>query len=233
MKKQICSPASLLIVLIAVLLLLSACSKKAEGSTILSQETKESASVSSPKQSRDFTQEEVKELVFFLSRKRDRIPGMFLICSYEKAEDLDLSMVFFNGTSSSGIADLNETVDAEELAAAVQALGFDNLGLKPQKRPRAKVISILKKYTALSEEAILTLIENSPPAGIYLEEYDAYYSFNGDSEPMLPQVTKAHWLEKEHLAQIDWEDTIRGWHGTAVMERNADGWRFISNQLLP
>lgn len=223
--------------LLLSLVLLTGCSKKAEGSTSAPKDAGESIaksiSTALPQQSREFTPEETKELDFFLSRKRDRIPGMFLICSYEKAEELDLGMFFFNGTSSSGMADLSETVDAEELAAVVKALGFDNLGLQPQKRPRSKVMAILKKYTVLSEESILALIENSPPAGIYLEEYDAYYSFYGDSEPMLPQVTKAHWLETEHLAQVDWEDTIRGWRGTAVMERHADGWRFISNQLAP
>ena len=233
MKKQICFPASLLIVLIAGLLLLSACSKKAEGSTILSQETKESASVSSPKQSRDFTQEEVKELVFFLSRKRDRIPGMFLICSYEKAEDLDLSMVFYNGTSSSGIPDLSEAVDAEERAAAEGALGYGDLGLTPQKRPRTKLIALLRKYTTLSEEGILELLKNSPPTGLYVEEYDAYYSFYGDSEPLSAQVKNAQWLDKENQARVNWEDPVRGWKGSAIMERGTEGWRFISNQLLP
>lgn len=236
MRKTKLFPATAFIALIVTLLLLTACSKKAEGSTSVNQtieSTTENSSAALGEQSRDFTPEEIRTLDFFLNRKRDRMPGMFLICSYEKAEELDLSMVFYNGTSSSGIADLSEAVSAEEKSAVIRALGFDPMGLQPQKRPRTKLTAILKKYTALSEEGIAELIQNNPPTGLYVEEYDAYYSFYGDSEPISPQVKQARWLETEHLAQVEWEDTVRGWRGTAVMEKLESGWRFISNQLMP
>ena len=181
----------------------------------------------------DFTVQELKGINEFLSRSNNRIPGMFLMCNYDKPENINYNKVFYNGTSSTGVPGPEETVTQEEKEAVAKAIGKEGyleLGLPVQKRPKAKVEALIKQYTSLSDQAIAG-IEFAFP---YVAEFDAYYSFYGDGEPISPKVKTALWLDEAHTrAQVEWEDSQRALSGTAVMEKSSEGWHFVSNLLNP
>lgn len=168
----------------------------------------------------------------FLDWKTDRIPCRFLICRYKKPEEMDCKMIFYNGTFSGDLAGEDEIITETERDAIIDAFDVRGTDVSVVKCPRTKVIAILKKYTTLSDEGIELLLRVSPP-GRYAKEYDAYYSFNGNSnEHISVTVTRAVWLNDEHTyAGVTWEDIYRGWRGYAVMEKTADSWRFLSNQI--
>lgn len=175
-----------------------------------------------------FTEQELRDLNTFLDWRIDRIPCMFLTCSYDRPEDIDFDLVFYNGISSNAVS---EPVLAEEKEAVAKALGRESimeLGLPVQKRPKAKVTALISRYTGLSEEAAAQIELGYP----YLAEYDAYYSFYSDNEVIMPKAEKAIWIDNtQSQAQVRWTDSVRDRAGTAVMEKTEDGWRFISNHI--
>ena len=206
-------------------------SQTSEATTAAATEKQEETTPEQTQLSNVFTKQEISDLNAFLDRKNDRIPCMFLLSSYEKPEEIDFNMVFYNGTSSDGVPGPEEAVSQEEKQAVAKAIGKEDLlehGLPVQKRPKAKVEEIIKKYTGLSEEAVSKISLDFP----YVEEFDAYYSFYGDSESLSPKVEKAVWLDESHTqAEIEWKDSQKNLQGTAVMEKTADGWHFVSNQI--
>lgn len=208
-------------------------SHASETTTAAAKEKQEATTPEQTQLSNDFTKQEISDLNAFLNRNNDRIPCMFLICSYEKPEEIDFNMVFYNGTSSDGVPGPDETVSEEEKEIVAKAIGKEDMlehGLPIQKRPRKKLEALIKKYTGLSEDAVSEISMDFP----YVKEFDAYYSFYGDSEPFSPKVSKAIWLDEGHMqAQIEWEDSQRSMQGTAVMQKTADGWCFVSNQIKP
>ena len=175
-----------------------------------------------------FSEQELRDLNTFLDWRIDRIPCMFLTCSYDRPEDIDFDLVFYNGISSNAVS---EPVPDAEKAAVAKAIGQESAlerGLYAVKRPKAKVVDLICRYTGLSEESAAA-IELSYP---YVAEYDAYYSFYEDNEVIMPKVKRAVWLDETHtLAQVKWTDPVRNRAGTAIMEKTAEGWHFVSNHI--
>lgn len=176
----------------------------------------------------ELSEREMRDLETFLDWRIDRIPCMFLTCSYGKPEEIDFDLVFYNGISSNAVS---EPVPDAEKAAVAKAIGQESAleqGFPAQKRPKSKVTDLIRLYTGLSEEAAAA-IELSYP---YVAEYDAYYSFYEDNEVIMPKVKRAVWLDETHtLAQVKWTDWVRDRAGTAIMEKTAEGWIFISNHI--
>ena len=174
------------------------------------------------------SEEEVLRLKEFLNWNVDRIPCMFLTCSYEKPEEIDFDLVFYNGTVSGAIM---EPVSLQEREEVARILGVETVlerNLPPQKRPRAKVEALIRQYTGLPEETVGQIVLSYP----YVAEYDAYYTFFDDCESIRVKVRSVVWTDEAHtLAQVVWSDSVRGREGIAMMEKTEDGWRFLSNWI--
>ena len=174
------------------------------------------------------SEEEVLRLNEFLNWNADRIPCMFLTCSYEKPEEIDFDLVFYNGTVSGAIM---EPVPLQEREEVARILGMETVlerNLPPQKRPRAKVEELIRQYTGLPEETVGKIVLSYP----YVAEYDAYYTFFDDCEKILAKVKSAVWADETHtLAQVVWSDRARGREGIAMMKKTEDGWQFVSNWI--
>ncbi|MBQ6074879.1 MAG: hypothetical protein IJK86_01875 [Lachnospiraceae bacterium] len=177
----------------------------------------------------EFTEEELNRLNGFLNWHFNRIACMFLTCSYERPEEIDFDLVFYNGTSSSATS---EPVPDAEKEAVAKALGQEEvlaMGLiAVQKRPRTRVEELIRTYTGLPAETAAQIRLSYP----FVEEYDAYYTFFQDAEVIYAKAVKAIWMDEEHtLAQVRWTDRVRDRAGTAVMEKTEEGWRFVSNRI--
>ena len=101
----------------------------------------------------ELTEQELQDLEVFLDWHIDRIPCMFLTCSYERPEEIDFDTVFYNGVSSNAVS---EPVPDAEKEAVGKAIGQESAleqGVPVQKRLKSKVVDLIRRYTGLSEEA--------------------------------------------------------------------------------
>ncbi len=176
----------------------------------------------------DFSKKEWDVLSSFLNWHVDRIACMFLTSSYQKPEEIDFNLVFYNGVSGSMVSMAVPQEEKEAVAKAINMEGLLEMGLPIQKRPRSTVIELIQKYTGLSKEAAEMVKLDYP----YVAEYDAYYSFYSDSEVIKPKLKQAVWLDEAHThAQVEWEDSVRGRSGVAEMAFTESGWIFLANRI--
>ena len=176
----------------------------------------------------DFSKKEWDVLSSFLNWHVDRIACMFLTSSYQKPEEIDFNLVFYNGVSSSMVSMAVPQEEKEAVAKAINTEGLLEMGLPIQKRPRSIVIELIQKYTGLSKEAAEMVKLDYP----YVAEYDAYYSFYSDSEVIKPKLKQAVWLDEAHTrAQVEWEDSVQGRSGVAEMAFTESGWIFLANRI--
>ena len=225
----------LLIILVVALLFLTACSRKGPNGTLpvvvgglreTAFGTTEDGEHTTREQ--DLSETEIDALNTFLNWNINRIACMFLSSSYQKPEEIDYNLVFYNGVSTNMVSEAVPQEEKEAVAKAINKEGLLEMGLPIQKRPRSTVIELIQKYTGLSREAVEGIKLEYP----YVEKYDAYYSFHSDSEVIKSKVKQAIWLDEAHTrAQVEWEDSVRGRSGVAEMAFTESGWIFLANQI--
>lgn len=225
----------LLIILVVALLLLTACSRKGPNGTLpvvvgglreTAFGTTEDGEHTTREQ--DLSETEIDALNTFLNWNINRIACMFLTSSYQKPEEIDYNLVFYNGVSTNMVSEAVPQEEKEAVAKAINKEGLLEMGLPIQKRPRSTVTELIQKYTGLSREAVEGIKLEYP----YVEKFDAYYSFHSDSEVIKPKVKQAIWLDESRTrVLVNWEDSVRGRSGVAEMAFTESGWIFLANRI--
>jgi len=119
---------------------------------------------------------EFEKLLF--SREDAMIRSQFLTSYYETPKDIDLYELFYNGTGLPG-----GMGDGERQAVVDAFYEGEDPGVDLTKVPAKEIDQILQRY------ADLTLAETNAvrlDAFRYLQEYDAYYHFHGDTNAIGP-----------------------------------------------
>ena len=123
---------------------------------------------------------EMKEIEGFFQKDQSQYPWYFLRQSYHDASEINILLLFDSGTD-------NE-IPQEECEAAWAASGAYGFG--PQKRTIKSVQDLFMKYTGkdLTEDQMKLFYESTE--WLYLQKYDAYYSFGTDA----PDDLRTHTL---------------------------------------
>lgn len=155
--------------------------------------------------------------------------NQFLNSLYDGPEQMDLYELLYCGTGVLEKATEKEVFTA--YAALVNEEYSEDVDIPCgcDKMTTEKIDEFLQKYTGL------TLAETDKiglDQFIYLEEYDAYYHFHGDTN-YCTQVTFDKGERQGDLVRLYYEDTFRNEGSKAVTLRQTDeGYQFVSNQLV-
>ncbi len=148
------------------------------------------------------------------------IHNQFLSSTYETPEDIDLYELFYCGTGLPGGA------GGEERQAVVDVLGFD-ADTDLTKCPAGEMDQVLRENTGLT-------LEETHQVGLegftYLEQYDAYYLFHGDTNYRYDvQITAGE--RKDGLIRLYYEDLFLadGWKCVTLRETEGGGYHFLSH----
>ena len=160
----------------------------------------------------------------FFNGEGFNIRNQFLTSTYERAEDVDLFQLFYNGTG------LPADTDGAERRAVCRTGAFDeDPGVDLTKCPAADMSTVLTQNANLPLSATNRVgLEDF----IYLPDYDAYYHFHGDTN-YWGDVDIVSGEREGDLLRLYYEDTFipDGWKCVTLREApNGEYW-FSSNLL--
>ncbi len=160
----------------------------------------------------------------FFNGEGFNIRNQFLTSTYERAEDVDLFQLFYNGTG------LPADTDGAERRAVCRTGAFDeDPGVDLTKCPAADMSTVLTQNANLPLSATNRVgLEDF----IYLPDYDAYYHFHGDTN-YWGTVDIFSGEREGDLLRLYYEDTYMpdGWKCVTLREApNGEYW-FSSNLL--
>ncbi len=186
---------------------------------------------------RELTEEEIKWFneEFFAGEWNGemKMANMFLGTYYRSPEKIDLYDLFREGTGT------NAKATAEERAALEQIMDEDHkwlLDLDSCKSPVSEMEQILNEYMGLSVSDCGTRMETF----YYLEEYDAYYTFHGDTSYKLYQMDSGYRLTDGSVLMVyyvgwDWDTQApdeRSDIAVVILKEVEEGkYHFVSNLL--
>jgi hypothetical protein len=188
-----------------------------------------SAGGSSQSVSTQVTLLNAKELEYFngdefFNGEYMNICNQFLSSLYDVPGKADLFQLFYNGSG------LEDVITEEERAAVVAFNGWD---MEPDcactKISRANMDAVLTKYMGLT-------LGDTEKIGLenftYLEEYDAYYYYHGDSN-YRSAVSFSGGEREGNIIRLFYDDQFMG-DGEKVLtlKAQADSYLFVSNQKL-
>lgn len=152
------------------------------------------------------------------------IHNQFLSSLYDKPEDIDLFELFYCGSETA------EPVTDEETSAAAEAGGMSgavDFVPPPDKISTENMNEVLLKNTGLT-------VDQTNKVGleelIYLEQYDAYYHFHGDTNYRM-NVEFSSGERQGDLIRLTYEDTFMADGEKIITLREQDGkYLFVSNE---
>lgn len=145
------------------------------------------------------------------------IANQFLNSLYTSPENIDLFELFYNGTTLPGAMSQEEL---ETLLGAYPDIWADT-GCK--KLPVKDMDTILKQYTGLRFEETAGIGLDSLT---YLEQYDAYYDFHGDTNARIGVEFSAGFRQGDQVF-LYYEDKM------VTLEKAGDSWHIRSNRFAP
>ena len=143
------------------------------------------------------------------------VANQFLTSLYTAPEKIDLFELFYNGTSLPG------AMSQEELDTLLGTFPEIWSDTDCTKLPVKDMDAILEQYTGLKLADTQMLGMNLP----YLEQYDAYYDFHGDSNAMAVEFTGG--FRQGDQVSLYYEDKM------VTLVEAGDGWHIRSNQFAP
>jgi beta-lactamase regulating signal transducer with metallopeptidase domain len=213
-KRKSLAAAVLIVVVLAAVI--SAC-------TFTAAETKPDAAVKTDEAVRSLTGTELTYLnEEFFNGENFNICNQFLSSLYETPEKMDLFNLFYCGSG------LTETISEAEKEAVLAANGWNGEPDCPcEKISRANMDAVLTEYMGLT-------VEDTDKINLerftYLEEYDAYYYYHGDTN-YRSSVTIATGEREGDLVRLYYDDTYMADGWKCIVLRVSDGnYRFVSNQ---
>jgi hypothetical protein len=160
---------------------------------------------------------------FFNGEAYPNTHNQFLSSLYDSPEQIDLFQLFYCGSG------LDENTTDEEMAAVIAANGW---GTAPDcvctKISRANMDAVLREYMGLAlAETDGVGLENFT----YLEAYDAYYYFHGDTNYRLTiTFSRGEW--QGDLIRLYYNDTFMADGNKVLTLREKNGnYLFIANQI--
>ncbi len=171
---------------------------------------------------------ELAELeAFFNQEGEEEIRNMFLTCSYEDPDEIDLYSVFCCGANGSGSACQAPRDEVEALAAAYPDFAEHILNLDVFKITFEEMNAVYCQYTGVQS------IDESQKLGLerfhVLPEGDAYYAvLGGASGGKISGISASHDSDGRIVMQYT---TLENTPGEAVLQKTDDGYLFLSNRL--
>lgn len=157
----------------------------------------------------------------FFNGEHLNIRNQFLCSLYDSPERIDLCQLFYNGSG------FKETVTDEEKDALVELGVWWEVDC--EKNSRANMDAVLTEHMGLT-------LANTDGVGLeyfsYLEEYDAYYFFHGDTNYRISTTFSGGEREGD-LIRLFYNDLEEWYGGDKVLTlREQDGsYLFVSNQM--
>ncbi len=191
--------------------------------------------------------DERTKLVNFLEAEEEnrlprRLPKLFLVQAYRDPSEIDLSILFYDGTEKG--------ITLEERQAAAESLKKPDLvQFDVEKRKVDSMIKLFRQYTG--QEPTEKQLGEACSKWIYLEKYDAYYSFFTDTVGVRAELKRACRLDADSAAEfhlpaangdliaLEWTvpEAFRSTMGTAtgmiLLAPNGNSWTILANYYLP
>lgn len=159
---------------------------------------------------------------------RNLFAGHFLLDEYEDVRDIDLSRLFYDGVTEDSVPRVSAIVPSEEERAAVAKVLGGDIGIPLMSVKRGAMEEAFLRYTAYP----LAEARGEMPF-TYLEAYDAYYFFKGDTANRGYSVVDAFINEDGSVTAL-WRGL--GWEkdafGLVTLRKTEEGWQFLSNRFL-
>ncbi len=198
-------------------------------------------------QAKALDSDETAKLVSFLEAEEEnrlprRLPKLFLAQAYRDPSEIDLSILFYDGTE--------KDVTPEECQAAAEALKNPSLAqFDVEKRTVGSMKELFRKYTG--QEPTEKQLKEACSQWIYLEKNDAYYSFFTDTMSVHVEFKRACALDANTAARLnlpaangdlialEWTvpEAFRSTMGTAtgmiLLAPNRNSWTILANYYLP
>ena len=184
------------------------------------------------KDARSLNDEELQAFTDYINEGDDYANYGFLLSVYDTPADIDLNQLFYNGA---GIAEqpLSEDEAKEYLAVTGQEeIYTDITRIEPE-----KMDAFLQEKTGLTYEKM-----NRPLDWTYLEKYDIYCAEHGDTNYQAFTCVAGSTSDEQTFTlrfQPDLSylggDMVTGYYQPdyeLVVEKNGDGYRFLSNRLV-
>ena len=155
--------------------------------------------------------------------------NQFLSSLYDSPEQIDLYELLYCDTG-----DVEEKTDKEIFTAYAVLVGTEytedvDIPCACDKMTTESIDQFLQKYTGLTLAETERIGLNKDY--IYLEEYDAYYHFHGDTN-FWTQVMFERGERQGELIRLYYEDTFRNEGNKVVTLRQVEnGYQFVSNQM--
>ncbi|MPM01900.1 hypothetical protein SDC9_48140 [bioreactor metagenome] len=159
---------------------------------------------------------------FFNGEDYPNIRNQFLSSLYDSPEEIDLFQLFYCGSG------LTETVSDAEKAALIAQNGWEaEPDCACEKISRANMDAILTEYMGISlEDTEKTGLDNFT----YLKEYDAYYSYHGDTN-YRSQISFSGGEREGDIVRLFYDDVFFCDGEKILTLREKDGgYLFVSNQ---
>lgn len=159
---------------------------------------------------------------------RNLFAGHFLLDEYEDVRDIDLSMLFYDGVTEDSVPRVSAIVPSEEERAAVAKVLGGDIGIPLMSVKRGVMEEAFLRYTAYP----LAEARGEMPF-TYLEAYDAYYFFKGDTANRGYSVVDA-FINEDGSVRALWRGL--GWEkdafGLVTLRKSEEGWKILSNRFL-
>ncbi len=155
------------------------------------------------------------------------IRNQFFSSLYDEPADIDLFGLFYCG---SGIA---ETITEDELTAVMDKSGIEGsietLPCPCEKISRSNMDKILKEYMDVTFSDTNKIgLENF----VYLQEYDAYYFFHGDTN-YRGNIKFSNGERKGDIVRLFYDDEFFGdGHKVLTLQGKNDAYLFVANQMF-
>lgn len=161
----------------------------------------------------------------FFNGEYMNIRNQFLSSLYSVPEQVDLSQLFYCGSG------FEESYAPGEIAS-VEAILYSN-GVIPdcscEKNSRSNMDAVLATYMGLTlSDTEKTGLDNFT----YIEEYDAYYFYHGDTN-YRSAITFSAGEREGDIIRLFYEDTFMADGNKVLTLREADGsYLFVSNKMV-
>lgn len=163
----------------------------------------------------------VQEAEFFESYVNQMGNYGFLLSAYDSPAGVDLEQVFYSGAGLE-VAELS----AQEQQAYLKAAGQDEIYTDVMHLTTEQIEKHLLEKTGLSYKDM-----EKPLPWMYIPEYDTYYHEAGDTNAVRWECVAGRVVnEQTYILQFQSEAYVPDCE--LVLERNADGYRFVSNEQL-
>lgn len=146
------------------------------------------------------------------------IANQFLTSLYTSPENIDLFQLFYNGTTLPG------AIGEEELQVLLDAYPMAWADCPCTKLPVKDMDTILEQYTGLRFEETAGIGLDSLT---YLEQYDAYYHFHGDTNARTGVEFSAGYRQGNQVSLYYDSDKV------VTLEEAGDSWHILSNRYAP